>query len=264
MIDPACPYVSRGGLKLAAALSAFDLRPQGWVCADLGCSTGGFTDCLLRHGAAHVYALDTSYGQFDYRLRVDTRVTLFERCNALHFEPWSKLKPGYAPPTGGESLKGRNAEGAVFYSASEDTSGGNLEPQTSNLSYTSGGFTGCDLVTLDLGWTRQALALPAAIRWLRRVDPPALADSDTSGGSSLPLIISLIKPHYEAQTQQVRGQRKGILPLEEAQSICDKVLAQMPVLGLRVLGCIPSPIKGKAGKGEGNQEYLALLQRAKP
>jgi 23S rRNA (cytidine1920-2'-O)/16S rRNA (cytidine1409-2'-O)-methyltransferase len=85
--DPSNPYVSRGGLKLAHALSAFSFSPAGLRCADLGCSTGGFTDCLLQAGAAHVYAVDTAYGQLAWKLRQDPRVTVVERANALHVPP---------------------------------------------------------------------------------------------------------------------------------------------------------------------------------
>lgn len=78
------PYASRGGLKLAHALRAFGIEPAGWVCADLGCSTGGFTDCLLKHGASRVYAVDTAYGELAWKLRQDPRVVVMERSNALH------------------------------------------------------------------------------------------------------------------------------------------------------------------------------------
>jgi len=80
-------YVSRGGLKLHHGLGEFGIDPTGYWCADLGCSTGGFTDCLLRHGAARVFCVDTGYGVLDYRLRVDPRVTVFERANAMHLSP---------------------------------------------------------------------------------------------------------------------------------------------------------------------------------
>lgn len=75
------PFVSRGGEKLAAALDVSSITPQGRVCLDVGCSTGGFTDCLLQRGAAKVYAVDVGYGQFDWRLRQDPRVVLIERTN---------------------------------------------------------------------------------------------------------------------------------------------------------------------------------------
>ena len=76
------PYVSRGGLKLAHALQEFGIDAKGLVCIDVGASTGGFTDCLLRHGAEKVYALDVGYGQLDYKLRRDSRVVVMEKVNA--------------------------------------------------------------------------------------------------------------------------------------------------------------------------------------
>jgi len=75
------PFVSRGGEKLAAALDVSSIAPHGRVCLDVGCSTGGFTDCLLQRGAAKVYAVDVGYGQFDWGLRQDPRVVLIERTN---------------------------------------------------------------------------------------------------------------------------------------------------------------------------------------
>jgi len=87
MREDACPYVSRGGLKLAAALEAFGLSPAGWTCADLGCNVGGFTDCLLQQGAARVHAVDTGYGTLAWSLRKDPRVIVHERTNALHADP---------------------------------------------------------------------------------------------------------------------------------------------------------------------------------
>jgi 23S rRNA (cytidine1920-2'-O)/16S rRNA (cytidine1409-2'-O)-methyltransferase len=80
-------YVSRGGLKLAAALDYFGLSPQGRVCADLGASTGGFTDVLLQRGAAKVYAVDVGYGQLHPKLRGDPRVLVHERVNARELSP---------------------------------------------------------------------------------------------------------------------------------------------------------------------------------
>lgn len=214
MQDQPCPYVSRGGLKLAAALRAFGqsapLDPRGMICADLGASTGGFTDCLLQHGAARVFAVDTAYGQLAWKLRQDPRVTVLERSNALHLDPHS------------------------------------LD-----------GFDGVDLVTVDLGWTRQQFSVPAALRWLRRAEV-----GDARGG----WIISLIKPHYEADeaTMAAHGTR-GVLDEPAAQRVLERVLAQMPALGVRVVGQVHSPIlgsgKGGGHAGRGNVEYLALLRR---
>jgi 23S rRNA (cytidine1920-2'-O)/16S rRNA (cytidine1409-2'-O)-methyltransferase len=78
------PFVSRGGLKLDHALLAFDISPKDMVCLDVGASTGGFTDCLLQHGAARVYAVDVGYGQLAWQLRQDPRVVPIERMNIRH------------------------------------------------------------------------------------------------------------------------------------------------------------------------------------
>jgi 23S rRNA (cytidine1920-2'-O)/16S rRNA (cytidine1409-2'-O)-methyltransferase len=80
-------YVSRGGLKLEAALAHWGIDLTGRTCADVGASTGGFTDCMLQHGASAVLAIDTGYGQIAHKLRVDPRVSLLERTNARHLQP---------------------------------------------------------------------------------------------------------------------------------------------------------------------------------
>lgn len=85
-------FVSRGGLKLQHALREFAVSPVGWACADFGCSTGGFTDCLLRHGATKVYAIDTAYGELAWKLRNDPRVVVMERTNCLHAIPPAELQ----------------------------------------------------------------------------------------------------------------------------------------------------------------------------
>lgn len=81
------PYVSRGGLKLEKAIRVFSVDPAGRVCADVGASTGGFTDCMLQNGAAKVYAIDVGRGQLDWRLRKDERVVCMERTNIRYVRP---------------------------------------------------------------------------------------------------------------------------------------------------------------------------------
>ncbi len=85
-IDQGPPFVSRGGEKLLAALQAFDLKIAGKICADVGASTGGFTDCLLQHGAARVYAIDVGQGILHWKLRQDPKVVLMEDCNARYLD----------------------------------------------------------------------------------------------------------------------------------------------------------------------------------
>jgi len=82
-----CPYVSRGGLKLAKALELYSFSLEGAIAMDIGASTGGFTDCMLKNGAKKVYAVDVGYGQLDWKLRNDERVVNMERTNIRHLDP---------------------------------------------------------------------------------------------------------------------------------------------------------------------------------
>lgn len=92
--DPTSRYVGRGGLKLETALRDFNLSAEGLTCLDVGASTGGFTDCLLQHGAKHVIALDVGHNQIDYRLRTDPRVEVREGVNARYLQP-DDFKAGF-------------------------------------------------------------------------------------------------------------------------------------------------------------------------
>src|SRR5262249_40947464 len=114
-------------------------------------------------------------------------------------------------------------------------------------------FAGVDLVTIDLAWTRQLHAIPAALKWLR-----GASDFDPKSEVT-PRLITLIKPHYEADRSLLKG---GVLSRDDANQVLHQVLALLPGLGVRVLGHVESPILGGAGKGKaGNVEYLALLER---
>lgn len=84
--EPLCPYVSRGGLKLAKAIDSFDLTLEGKTAIDMGASTGGFTDCMLQNGAHRVYAMDVGYGQLDWKLRTDSRVVNMEKTNIRYID----------------------------------------------------------------------------------------------------------------------------------------------------------------------------------
>ena len=81
-----CPYVSRGGLKLQKAIEDWGVDCSGAYCVDMGASTGGFTDCMLQHGAVKVYAIDVGYGQLDYKLRIDPRVVNMEKTNIRYMD----------------------------------------------------------------------------------------------------------------------------------------------------------------------------------
>ena len=90
-VRESAPYVSRGGQKLAAALDAWPIDPTGRVCLDIGASSGGFSDCLRRRGAARVYAVDVGYGQLDTRLRDDPRIVVMERTHVRDLPPLHPL-----------------------------------------------------------------------------------------------------------------------------------------------------------------------------
>lgn len=83
-VKESCPYVSRGGYKLEAGLQFFNINPAGHICLDIGASTGGFSDCLLQHGALKVYSVDVGYGQLAWKLRQDSRIVVMERINARY------------------------------------------------------------------------------------------------------------------------------------------------------------------------------------
>lgn len=86
VIDQGCPYVSRGGLKLEKAIDSFGIDLEGAKAADIGASTGGFTDCMLQHGASHIWCIDVGYGQLDWKLRNDPRITNLEKTNIRYLE----------------------------------------------------------------------------------------------------------------------------------------------------------------------------------
>lgn len=230
------PYVSRGGLKLRHALEVFGVDPAGWWCADLGCSTGGFTDCLLQAGAARVYAVDTAYGELAWRLRQDERVAVMERTNALHAEvPADVAERG-----------------------------------------------GVDLVVIDLGWTVQSRAIPAALRWVvpgrgpgaragvagdrggedeaqvgggaSRLAPGARSEQETGAARR---IITLVKPHYEVEKGELGA--GGVLDAGRAEEVAGTVRDSMGAMGVRVAGFVESPILG-GKKGKGNREWLVMVE----
>jgi 23S rRNA (cytidine1920-2'-O)/16S rRNA (cytidine1409-2'-O)-methyltransferase len=191
--EPAHPFVSRGALKLAAALSHFDLSPHGLVCLDLGASAGGFSEVLLMHGAKMVFAVDVGHGQLDPKVARDARVASLEHTNARDL------------------------------SAREIT-----EPP--------------EAIVADLSFISLKLALPKAL---------ALA----APGAWL---IALVKPQFEAGKEHIG--KGGIVRDEGVQdAVVADIVAWLPANpGWRVLGSMPSPLKG----GDGNREFLVAARTA--
>ena len=180
------PFVSRGGVKLEAAMEHFNIDVEGLVAMDVGASTGGFTDCLLQRGASKVYSVDVGYGQLDWKLRNDPRVRMLERTNMRHL--------------------GREAVGDII-----------------------------EFAVMDLSFISLRLVIAKVKEFL-------------SGSAG---VVALVKPQFEVGKADVgkggvvRDEKKR---LAAVQLISDHFVSN----GFRVVGVIPSPIKGQ----KGNVEYL--------
>ena len=179
-------FVSRAGKKLEFALSNWQIDIHDKICADLGCSTGGFTDCLLDKGAKKVYAVDTAYGVLDWKLRNDKRVAVMERTNALNLNLPEKM----------------------------------------------------DFICIDVGWTPQARIMPKALSLLKK-------DGN---------IISLLKPHYEADKSWLT---RGKLDEKYYDKVLVKVKSDLIKANANLIDLVASPIIGAKG---GNKEFLMWIK----
>jgi 23S rRNA (cytidine1920-2'-O)/16S rRNA (cytidine1409-2'-O)-methyltransferase len=208
--DSEARYVSRGGLKLEAALQEVGLSVTGLACLDVGQSTGGFTDCLLQHGAASVVGVDVGSAQLHPRLREDPRVLCVEKVNARSLVA-ADLIAAYEESTGADGqfdVEDDGLEGAEFV------------PEF-------------DLIVADLSFISQTLVLPAIVPLLK------------SGGT----LLTLVKPQFELQPGQVgKGgivKDASLYPLIE-QRLRDACAA----LDLSVTAWFDSPIEGGDGNRE--------------
>jgi 23S rRNA (cytidine1920-2'-O)/16S rRNA (cytidine1409-2'-O)-methyltransferase len=220
-LDAGEKYVSRGGHKLEHALNHFHLDVAGMTALDLGASTGGFTDCLLQHGAAKVFAVDVGRGQIAWKLRQDRRVVVMEKTNARHLT---------AAQFGGTSYTSPKPDNV------ESKSGARITRPSENE------FRGVDLITIDCSFISLRNILPAAIALLR-----------PSGK-----IVALIKPQFEAgkaEADKGRGVISDPLVHERVLDELREFVRAQP--GLRWQGVVESPLLGPAG----NKEFLALIEK---
>ncbi|HEX9200817.1 MAG TPA: TlyA family RNA methyltransferase [Acidobacteriaceae bacterium] len=209
-------YVSRGGLKLERALEHWRISLEGRACVDVGASTGGFTDCMLQHGAVSVLAVDTGYGQIAHKLRVDARVKLMERCNARLLGAAELVEP----------------LSVVSSQLSEES-----EP----VSNTGGSKAAAiSFLAMDVSFISATLVLPAVLRAL-------VPEDEVWRGEA----VVLIKPQFEAGREHVG--KGGIVREQAAREIAiERVKACVTELGGTGVEVIDSPITGM----EGNREYL--------
>ena len=205
-------YVSRGGLKLERAIDYWRILLDGRACLDVGASTGGFTDCMLQHGAASVLAVDTGYGQIAHKLRVDARVTLMERCNAR------LLGVGELVAKSG-AVMGR-------------------EPDSSTALRNDKQIEAISFLAMDVSFISATLVLPAVLRAL-------VSGGDGWKGEA----VVLIKPQFEAGRDHVG--KGGIVREQAARDIAiGRVKECVAGLGGTGVEVIDSPIHGMEGNHE--------------
>lgn len=229
--DSEARYVSRGGLKLEAALKKVGLSVNGLSCLDVGQSTGGFTDCLLQSGAASVVGVDVGSAQLHPSLRSDPRVLCVEGINARALSP-EDLVDAYEASTGEAGQFELDDDGNEDSGQSAELLEGASDGDGGKLSDFAPAF---DLIVADLSFISQTLVLPAVVPMLK------------PGG----ILLTLVKPQFELQPGQVG--KGGIVKDDAMYAIVETRLREACVdLGLTVTAWFDSPIAG----GDGNREFF--------
>jgi len=216
-------FVSRGGHKLEQALVHFDLAVAGLTAIDIGASTGGFTDCLLQHGAARVFAVDVGQGQLAWKLRQDPRVVVMEKTNARY-------------------LTGRDFEADRKLTAARKQS----PPPACNLQppRTDPAEPPADLIVVDCSFISLKKILPPAVPLLK------------PGGR----MVALIKPQFEAGKAEA-DKGRGVITdsAVHARVLAELEEFVATQAGLCWRGVVESPLLGPAG----NKEFLALIEKVR-
>jgi 23S rRNA (cytidine1920-2'-O)/16S rRNA (cytidine1409-2'-O)-methyltransferase len=229
MDDSEARYVSRGGLKLEAALKKVGLSVTGLACLDVGQSTGGFTDCLLQHGAASVVGVDVGSAQLHPSLREDPRVLCIEKVNARALVA-TDLIAAYAYSTGSEGQFDTENE-------NEDDDEDGAGDEEVSVSEFAPSF---DLIVADLSFISQTLVLPAVVPFLK------------AGGT----LLTLVKPQFELQPGQVG--KGGIVKDDAMYPLVEQRLRDAcAALDLTVTDWFDSPIDG----GDGNREFFICARK---
>jgi 23S rRNA (cytidine1920-2'-O)/16S rRNA (cytidine1409-2'-O)-methyltransferase len=232
--DAEARYVSRGGLKLEAALKHLGLDVTGFACLDVGQSTGGFTDCLLQHGAVSVVGVDVGSAQLHPQLRTDPRVLCVEKVNARALVA-DDLLAAYQDSVGADGMFDDD-------DAADDEDDVDAQDET----YPAAGpsvrsfIPAFDLVVADLSFISQTLVLPAVVPLLK------------AGG----ILLTLVKPQFELQPGQVG--KGGIVKDPSMYPLVEQRLRDACAdLGLTVTAWFDSPITG----GDGNREFFICAHK---
>ena len=232
--DAEARYVSRGGLKLEAALKHLGLDVTGFACLDVGQSTGGFTDCLLQHGAVSVVGVDVGSAQLHPQLRTDPRVLCVEKVNARALVA-DDLVAAYEDSVGADGMF--DDDDALDDDA---TDRGDEDAPDTVAPYLKGFVPAFDLVVADLSFISQTLVLPAVVPLLK------------VGGT----LLTLVKPQFELQPGQVG--KGGIVKDASMYLLVEQRLRDACAdLGLTVTAWFDSPIAG----GDGNREFFICAHK---
>ncbi len=238
--DSEARYVSRGGLKLEAALKTAGLSVAGLRCLDVGQSTGGFTDCLLKSGALSVVGVDVGSAQLHPSLRQDPRVLCVEGVNARTLSA-TDLIAAYAKSTGAEGhFDVEDASSDDWDEDLDDEDAAEVDDAPEAVELPAEFAPPFDVLVADLSFISQTLVLPAAVPLLKE------------GGT----LLTLVKPQFELQPGQVG--KGGIVKDPEMYPIVEQRLRDTCAeLGLKVTHWFDSPIAG----GDGNREFFICARK---
>lgn len=237
--DSEARYVSRGGLKLEAALQQVGLSVTGFQCLDVGQSTGGFTDCLLQQGAVFVVGVDVGSAQLHPKLHADPRVLCVEGLNARAMDA-SDLIAAYADSISDSGqFDAEDDAGDDLRDDAEDSADADTE-QDAEANVDAAFVPEFDMIVADLSFISQTLVLPAVVPMLK------------SGG----VLLTLVKPQFELQPGQVG--KGGIVKDAAMYPIVEQRLRDAcAALGLKVTHWFDSTITG----GDGNREFFIAARK---
>jgi 23S rRNA (cytidine1920-2'-O)/16S rRNA (cytidine1409-2'-O)-methyltransferase len=235
-------YISRGGLKLEGALATTGLKVNGLRCLDIGQSTGGFTDCLLQHGAVQVVGVDVGHGQLHDSLRIDPRVVCIEGVNARSLTA-DDLAEHYRRAVSGEDES--DGDGYEYRDDRDDGEEGEdeegFEGEEDGGAGADDGFNPLfDFLTGDLSFISLTLVLPAVVRLLK-------PDGH---------LLMLVKPQFELQPGQI-GKGGIVRDAVHFEFVEKRLRDACAALGLNVKAWLESPIAG----GDGNREFFIHAQK---